>query len=168
MPEDWEAYLARLVAIWGDDDHALEIGQLTIGNRPEDGLWSDPDFVRWHSRLARYSATPGSFEVFERYEYELDAREIARQLRLPTAILMKVGNAPEDIRNAEYNAELIPGARLIRVPGAASFPIVDGIDTYADAMIAFVRSVEDEERALDRVLATVLFTDIVGSTATRR
>jgi len=165
MPEDWEAYLARLVAIWGDDDHALEIGQLTIGNRPEDGLWSDPDFVRWHSRLARYSATPGSFEVFERYEYELDAREIARQLRLPTAILMKEGNAPEDIRNAEYNAELIPGARLIRVPGAASFPIVDGIDTYADAMIAFVRSVEDEERALDRVLATVLFTDIVGSTA---
>jgi len=162
--EDWDAYLARLVAIWGDDDHALEIGQLTCGNRPEDGLWDDPEFVRWHSRLARYSATPGSFEVFERYEYELDAREIARQLRVPTAVLIKERNSPEDIRNAEYNAGLIPGCRLIRVPGAAGIPMFDAIDGYTDAMVEFLRSVENEERALDRVLATVLFTDVVGST----
>ncbi len=40
----------------------------------------------------------------------------------------------------------------------------DGIEAYTDAMIAFMKSVEDEEHALDRVLATVLFTDIVGST----
>jgi class 3 adenylate cyclase len=164
-PEDWDAYLTRLVAIWGDDDHALEIGQLTCGNRPEDGLWNDPEFVRWHSRLARYSATPGSFEAFERYEYDLDAREIARQLRVPTAILIKEGNQPEEISNAEYNAALIPGARLIRVAGAAAIPMFDAIEAYTDAMLDFLRSVQDEERALDRVLATVLFTDVVGSTA---
>jgi hypothetical protein len=45
-PRDWDAYLARLVKIWGDDDHALEIGQLTCGNRPEDGPWDEPQFVR--------------------------------------------------------------------------------------------------------------------------
>jgi len=163
-PEDYAAYLARLVAIWGEDDHALEIGQLTCGNRPEDGMWHDPEFLRWHSRLARYSATPGSFKAFEQYEYELDARDIARQLRVPTAVLVKEGNSPENVHIAEYNAELIPGARLIRVPGAASIPMFDGIDAYTDAMLAFLRSVQDEERALDRVLATVLFTDVVGST----
>jgi len=163
-PEDYDAYLARLVAIWGDDDHALEIGQLTCGNRPEDGRWDDPEFVRWHSRLARFSATPGSVEAFERHEYDLDAREIAGQLRVPTAVLLKEGNQPEEIRNAEYNAALVPGARLIRLPGAANIPMFDGIDAYTDAMIAFLRSVEDEERAFDRVLATVLFTDVVGST----
>jgi class 3 adenylate cyclase len=164
MPQDWDDYLARLVAIWGDDDHALEIGQLTCGNRPEDGMWNDPEFVRWHSRLARYSATPGSFEAFERYEYELDARDIARQLRVPTAVLVKEGDSPENVQIAEYNAALIPGARLIRVGGAASIPMFDGIDAYTDAMLAFLRSVQDEEAALDRMLATVLFTDVVGST----
>ena len=50
------------------------------------------------------------------------------------------------------------------VPGAASIPFFDQEEVYADAMMAFMRSVEDEEHALDRVLATVLFTDIVGST----
>ncbi len=163
-PEDWDAYLARLIAIWGDDDHGLEIGQLTCGNRPEDGPWDDPEFVRWHARLARYAATPGSFEAFERDEYEMDVRGIARQLRVPTAVLVKEGNVPEDVRNAEYNAALIPGARLIRIPGAANIPMFDAIEAYTDAMIAFMRSVEDEERTLDRVLATVLFTDIVCST----
>ncbi len=69
-------------------------------------------------RLARYSATPGSFEAFERYEYELDARDIARQLRVPTAILMKEGCAPEEGAIAEYNAALIPGA-LVSSPSAA-------------------------------------------------
>jgi class 3 adenylate cyclase len=163
-PEDWSDYLTRLVAIWGDDDHALEIGQLTCGNRPEDGRWDDPEFVRWHSRMARYAATPGSFEAFERYEYDLDAREIARQLRVPTAVLVKDGYPPEDVSNAEYNASLIPGARVVTVPGAASIPFFDQEEAYADAMMAFMRSIEDEEHALDRVLATVLFTDIVGST----
>jgi class 3 adenylate cyclase/pimeloyl-ACP methyl ester carboxylesterase len=163
-PEDWDTYLARLVAIWGDDDHALEIGQLTCGNRPEDGRWDDPEFVRWHSRLARYAATPGSFEAFERYEYDLDARDIARQLRVPTAVLLKGGSPPEDACSAEYSTKIIPGARLVALPGAASIPFFDHEEAYADAMVAFIRSVEDEERAMDRVLATVLFTDIVGST----
>ncbi len=93
-PEDEDAYLARLIAIWGDEDHALEIGQLTCGNRPEDGPWDDPEFVRWHARLARYSATPGSFEAFERDEYETDARDVARQVRVPTAVLIKERERP--------------------------------------------------------------------------
>ncbi len=163
-PEDVDAYLARLVAIWGDEDHALEIGQLTCGNRPEDGPWDDPEFVRWHARLARYSATPGSVEAFERDEYETDARDVARQVRVPTAVLIKERNVPEEVANAEYNAALIPGAQLIRVAGAARIPMFDGIEAYTDAMVAFLKSVEDEEHELDRVLATVLFTDIVGST----
>ena len=44
-PEEWNDYLTRLKSIWGDDDHALEIGQLTCGDRPEDGPWDDPGFA---------------------------------------------------------------------------------------------------------------------------
>jgi class 3 adenylate cyclase len=51
------------------------------------------------------------------------------------------------------------------VPGAAAIPFFDQEEAYADAMIAFLDSVQHEEAELDRMLATVLFTDIVGSTA---
>ncbi len=164
MPsEEMDAWLSRLVEIWGDEDHALEIGQLTCGNRPEDGPWDDPEFVRWHARLARFSATPGSFEAFEREEYETDVRDIARQVHVPTAIFEKKGDFEEEVEIAKYNASLIPGARLIWVDGAADVVMFDEIEAYTDAMIDFLRSVEDEQHALDSVLATVLFTDVSGS-----
>jgi class 3 adenylate cyclase len=68
------------------------------------------------------------------------------------------------VEENSYCASLIPGARLFTVPGAATIPFFDQEEAYADAMIAFIESVQDEEAALDRMLATVLFTDIVGST----
>ena len=70
----------------------------------------------------------------------------------------------EDCEIAEYNASLIPGARVLKLPGAASVPMFDEADAYVDAMHKFLASVRQEESELDRVLATVLFTDVVGST----
>jgi class 3 adenylate cyclase/pimeloyl-ACP methyl ester carboxylesterase len=188
-PEEEELYVNRLYEIWGQDEHALEIGQLTCGDRPEDGPWHDEDFVRVHAKLARFATTPGGFLAFTRTEYETDAREVARTIHVPAAVLVKeraapswlgVGAAlsrppegsPVDAASADlsshgvaaYNASLIPGARLVTVPGAAVIPFFDQEEAYADAMIAFVRSVQHEEAILDRMLATVLFTDIVGST----
>ena len=188
-PEEEEVYVNRLCEIWGQDAHALEIGQLTCGDRPEDGPWHDEDFVRVHARLARFSTTPGGFLAFTRTEYETDARDIARTIHVPAAVLVKEravpswlgygaalsrpqgGSSPTaasvDLSNhgvADYNLSLIPGARLVKVPGVAVIPFFDEEEHYADAMIAFVRSVEHEEAILDRMLATVLFTDIVGST----
>jgi class 3 adenylate cyclase len=163
-PDEWDAWLSRLRAIWGDDERALEIGQLTCGNRPQDGPWDDLRFVLWHAKLARYSATPGSFEAFERDEYETDARDVARQVHVPAAVFKKRGDLPEEVEVAKYNATLIPGAKLVWVDGAANCVMFDEIEAYTDAILGFLRSVEDEEHALDRALATVLFTDVVGST----
>jgi class 3 adenylate cyclase len=188
-PDEEEEFVGRLYEIWGQDEYALEIGQLTCGDRPEDGPWHDEDFVRVHAKLARFATTPGGFLAFTRTEYETDAREVARTIHVPAAVLVKERAAPAWLGSgaalgrpakdtaanvtqadssyrgvAEYNASLIPGARLVTVPGAAVIPFFDQEEAYADAMIAFVKSVQHEEAALDRVLATVLFTDIVGST----
>ena len=172
-PEDEERWVARIADIWGQDAHALEIGQLTCGDRPEDGPWHDEAFVRVHARLARYATTPGGFLAFTRTQYETDAREVARTIHVPAGVLTKPGRASlQAIGEQQWNpveenshaASLIPGARLITVPGAAVIPFFDQEEAYADAMIAFVESVRDEEAALDRLLATVLFTDVVGST----
>jgi class 3 adenylate cyclase/pimeloyl-ACP methyl ester carboxylesterase len=172
-PEDEEEWVARIAAIWGQDDHALEIGQLTCGDRPEDGPWHDEAFVRVHARLARFSTTPGGFLAFTKTQYETDARDVARTIHVPAAVLTKPGRASlKNIAQQQWNpveenaycASLIPGARLLTVPGAACIPFFDQEEAYADAIIAFVESVRDEEAELDRMLATVLFTDVVGST----
>jgi len=192
-PKEEEEYVNRLFEIWGQDEHALEIGQLTCGDRPEDGPWHDEAFVRVHAKLARFATTPGGFLAFTRTEYETDTREVARTIHVPSAVLVKeragaipswlatgaalgqpatgssAGATTADLSMrgvAEYNASLIPGARLVTVPGAAVIPFFDQEEAYADAMIAFLDSVRHEEAALDRMLATVLFTDIVGSTQT--
>jgi class 3 adenylate cyclase len=174
-PADEEEFVSRLYEIWGQDEHALEIGQLTCGHRPEDGPWHDEAFVRVHARLQRFAQTPGGFLAFTRTEYETDAREVARTIHVPAAVLVKSGAAPfggsgaqswSPHDDAACNTSLIPGARLITVPGAATIPFFDQEETYADAMIAFMDSVQHEEAELDRMLATVLFTDIVGSTQT--
>ncbi len=188
-PEEEEEFVSRLYEIWGQDEHSLEIGQLTCGDRPEDGPWHDEDFVRVHARLARFATTPGGFLAFTRTEYETDAREVARTIHVPAAVLVRERSGPSWLGSgaalgrpakdtatnvsqadlsyrgvAEYNAALIPGARLVTVPGAAVIPFFDQEEAYADAMIAFLQSVQHEEATLDRMLATVLFTDIVGST----
>ncbi len=188
-PDEEEEFVNRLYEIWGQDEHALEIGQLTCGDRPEDGPWHDKDFVRVHAKLARFATTPGGFLAFTRTEYETDAREVARTIHVPAAVLVRerispswlgygaalgqpakgssAGAASAELSNrgvAEYNVSLIPGARLVTVPGAAVIPFFDQEEAYADAVIAFLKSVQHEEAELDRMLATVLFTDIVGST----
>jgi class 3 adenylate cyclase len=190
-PDEEEKFVNRLYEIWGQDEHALEIGQLTCGDRPEDGPWHDEAFVRVHAKLARFATTPGGFLAFTRTEYETDAREVARTIHVPAAVLVKEGAAavpswlgygaalgppamdssasakPADLTMravAEYTASLIPGARLVTVPGAAAIPFFDQEEAYADAMIAFLDSVRHEEAVLDRMLATVMFTDVVAST----
>jgi class 3 adenylate cyclase/pimeloyl-ACP methyl ester carboxylesterase len=170
---DQEQWVNRLYEIWGQDEHALEIGQLTCGDRPEDGPWHDEAFVKLHAKFARFATTPGGFRAFTQTEYETDAREVARTIHVPAAVLVKAGATPRGgsgqqqwspVEQNEYSASLIPGARLVTVPGAATIPFFDHEEAYADAMIDFVQSVQHEEAALDRMLATVLFTDIVGST----
>jgi class 3 adenylate cyclase len=172
-PDDQEKWVNRLYEIWGQDEHALEIGQIACGDRPEDGPWHDEDFVRVHAKLARSATTPGGFLTFTRTEYETDAREVARTIHVPAAVLVKAdavasgGSGQQQwnpVEENRYCASLIPGARLVTVPGAATIPFFDQEEAYADAMIAFIESVQHEEAALDRMLATALFTDIVGST----
>ena len=65
-----------------------------------------------------------------------------------------------------YIAEHIPGARYVELPGDDHIPWIGDDDAIMDEIQRFVRGVRDEEAELDRVLATVLFTDIVGSTET--
>jgi class 3 adenylate cyclase/pimeloyl-ACP methyl ester carboxylesterase len=157
-------------AIWGDDDHMLECAQWCFGDRPEDCPCDDAEFLRWWTKMMRYSCTPTGQRDFGHMWHVTDIRPILSTIHVPTAVLCKAGRAGSakyDIDQrawAEFNLRHIPGSTLIEVPGAAHVIWIEDPEPYVSAVELFLASVRNEERQLERMLATVLFTDIVGST----
>jgi len=162
--EELEEEIATLCAHWGDEDHVLEFAHVGWGDAPEVAPFDDPSFLQWCARFARCAATPASYEIFERMWYETDVRDVTPAVHVPTLILSKVGDGDTNRGVARYNAELIAEARLVDVPGIAMVAWVEDPEPYVRAIERFIESVQHEEAELDRMLATVLFTDIVGST----
>jgi class 3 adenylate cyclase/pimeloyl-ACP methyl ester carboxylesterase len=93
---------------------------------------------------------------------QIDVRDILPTIRTPTLILHRVGDGIP-IEGARYMAEHIPGARMVELPGADHYWWVGDSDGILDAIEEFVTGTRPR-REVDRMLATVLFTDIVGST----
>ena len=161
--EAHEDELARLVARWGSENEAREFVAAGYGPDPEDAPADDPDFLKWNAKWARYAASPASYEAFERMWFETDVRNVLPAIHVPTAVVWWAENREEEaIKN--YLLSRIGGARQLPVPGYGVVVWLAEPDPYVSAIERFVASVIDEEAALDRVLATVLFTDIVGST----
>jgi class 3 adenylate cyclase len=112
----------------------------------------------------RYAASTGDALIHERMYEETDYRSILPSIHVPTTILQ-----PEDdgLPAAEWMASQIPGAQVVRLPGAPNYsPEFSHPERNLEATRAFIANLRDQEAELDRVLATVLFTDIVDSTAT--
>jgi class 3 adenylate cyclase len=96
---------------------------------------------------------------------EIDVRPVLPTVRVPTLILHVGGDRVAHIRNGRYLAEHIPGAKLVELSGEDHIPAFGGADAIADEIQEFLTGVRpDHEADHDRVLATVLFTDIVRST----
>jgi pimeloyl-ACP methyl ester carboxylesterase/class 3 adenylate cyclase len=124
-------------------------------------LQKDPALVRWFARLMRLAMSPGAAAVYEEMYWAIDVRNALPSVHVPTLILHRAEDSPEQNR---YLAEHIPGAKYVQLPGEEHIPFLGDQDAVTNEIERFVRSVHDEEAVLDRVLATVMFTDIVGST----
>jgi class 3 adenylate cyclase len=160
--ERFEERLGRRVVIWGDESAGEEGARMTyqgIGER----LAGDPAFVRWLARLQRYAASPGDLVRFSRVWFTTDARSVLPLIQVPAAVMMRSGWIDAYVQEARWTADQIPGARLISVPGDGDDVYLGEVGEVAEAIRGFAQSIEDEHAMFDRVLATVLFTDIVGS-----
>ncbi len=132
---------------------------------------TDGRFVEWAARMMRAAASPATSNAFSRMNALMDVREILPLIRVPTLVLERsdavLPKGPFDAppgAEARYVAERIPGARLVELPGKDYLPFVGDQDSLVDEIAAFVTGLPPA-REPDRVLVTVLFTDIVGSTA---
>ncbi len=129
-------------------------------------LADDEEFVDWWTRYSRMSASPGAAAALMRMNLEIDVRHVLPAVRVPTLVIHRTGSALF-VEGARYLAAHIPGAELVELPGVDHSPIVDS-DSILDPAAAFLERVWAEsswDYEPDRVLATVLFTDIVDSTA---
>jgi pimeloyl-ACP methyl ester carboxylesterase len=129
-------------------------------------LSGNEEFVSWWSTYRRMSASPGAVAMLWRMNLEIDIRHILPAVRVPTFVIHRTGDRIR-VEGARYLAKHIPGAEYLELPGDDHAPFVDPA-SIVDPTVEFLHRVWAEapwDAEPDRVLSTVLFTDIVGSTA---
>jgi len=124
---------------------------------------ADPHFREWWARYLRMSASPGAALALGRMNAEIDIRDVLPSIRVPTLILHRTGDLDMDVGGARYMASRIAGAKYIELPGDDHLPFVGDQEQILDEIEEFLTGAR-RQADLDRVLATVLFTDMVGST----
>jgi class 3 adenylate cyclase len=123
----------------------------------------DDAFCRWLGRYERGVMSPGTYGVLQRYYISLDLRSVPPTIRVPTLVLHREDDRMVRLDHGRYLAEHIPDARLVVVPGTDYWFFTQGVDGIVDHIEEFITGAPPV-RETDRALATVLFTDIVGST----
>jgi class 3 adenylate cyclase len=124
---------------------------------------ADEAFRRRAVAYFRRSASPGAAVALLRMNTEIDVRPALPTIGVPTLVLQRVGDIDVNVEEARWIAEQIPGAKLVELPGDEHLIWAGDVDGLADEVEEFLTGSRPAP-ASDRVLATVLFTDIVGST----
>jgi class 3 adenylate cyclase/pimeloyl-ACP methyl ester carboxylesterase len=149
--EEWRHDIDEEVRGWGTYAAAERSARLLAPARAD-----DPEFIAALARRWRLSASPGAVATIMRMIADVDVRDILGAIRVPTLIFHAANGRDE----ATYIASGIPGARRFELPGPGGVYFQEGL---APELERFVSTLGVEEP--DTVLATILFTDIVGSTA---
>ena len=123
----------------------------------------DPQLKEWGARFERLGGSPGAAVALFRMAAAIDIRKVLPAIRVPTLILHRTGDQALPVMDSRYMAEQIPGAKYVELPGMDHVWFVGDADAILNEVQEFLTGVRPGPEP-DRVLATVLFTDIVGST----
>lgn len=158
--EQWEAYFARAPEFWGTKEWEEKL----VSNLAPSRI-GDARFTEWLGTMGRMGSSPGTSIALAKSEMNMDVRAILPAIHVPTLVVHVIGDRACDIGEGRYIASRIPGARIVELPGVdhmfyASERLVEAVAAEVEAFVADLR----QNASADRVLTTVLFTDIVGST----
>jgi class 3 adenylate cyclase len=146
------AEIAEIERSWGGE---MDISSLAPS--------ADEAFKRRALDYLRRSASPGAAVALLRMNTQIDVREVLPTISVPTLILQRVGDRDVNVEEGRWIAQQIPGAKYVELPGDEHLIWAGDVDSVADEVEEFLTGARAPQD-VDRVLATVLFTDIVGST----
>jgi len=150
---EMDAILERIDRDWGKDA-LLDLSDPSIANNDE--------ARRTFARYFRLAASPGAALTVLRLQTQIDVRHVLPAIHVPALVMHRSGDRVTRVEQGRYLAEHIPGAKFVELAGNDHMPAVGNGDAIIDEIGEFLTGVRPVE--IDRVLATILFTDIVGST----
>lgn len=154
--DEWLRFIEHLENDWGGDT------RLAV-RAPS--LVHDPHFREWWRTYLRMSASPGAAATLTRMNAEIDVREVLHTIHVPTLIIQRFGDQSVTVENGHYLAGHIPGARYVELPGDDHLPFVGDQEAILWEVEVFLTGILPVPES-DRVLATLMFTGIVGAAAT--
>jgi pimeloyl-ACP methyl ester carboxylesterase len=155
---EWSEYSERVRRNWGSEAEARDILSWLAPS-----LAMDEHAIQWAQNFMRLGASPGAEIALSRMNNELDIRRVLPSVHVPTLVLHRVGDRGVSVTHGRYVAEHIPAASYVELEGVDHLPSVGNADVILDEIEEFLTGVRDPlER--NRMLATVMFTDIVSST----
>jgi pimeloyl-ACP methyl ester carboxylesterase len=152
--EQYEEFFEEVIENWGQGGLMNLFLPSFVGDERAKRLWA---------RYQRMGASPSTARALLEANVQIDVRDVLPHVQVPTLVIHRTDERVVSVGNGRYMAEHIPGARLLEQPGEDHLPWLGDADGILDAIEEFVtgsRHHVDE----DRILATVLFTDIVDST----
>jgi class 3 adenylate cyclase len=158
---EFDAGLEHIARNWGTV--AMEPERYAPSVPAADRDW----IVRWSQRLIREAASPSEAIAFKKVGYDIDVRSTSGSVHVPTLVVHMTGDRVCNVENGRFLARTIPGATFRELPGEDHTPWMN--PRTADRIVAEIQDFltgTRESAQPDRVLTTVLFTDIVDSTAT--
>ena len=152
--EQFERLPQRIDESWGTGAILKYLAPDSVG---------DQRLREWWARFERQAASPGASMALVRMNYDIDVRSALPAITAPTLVLHPSGDRMVPVEHGRYIARHIKGAKYVELPGSGHPTFVSGdTDTLVDEIQEFLTGVRPGAEP-DRVLATVLFTDIVGS-----
>jgi pimeloyl-ACP methyl ester carboxylesterase len=152
--DEVERFLARARETWGT-------GGLAETFAPS--VTDDERYRQWWARYQRMGASPGRSVAMARLLFEMDVRDVLPSIRVPTLVVHRKDFRLFPIEYGRYLAERIPGAKLVELEGADGFIYLGDMNGLVDEVEEFVTGAR-RAHEIDRVLASVLLTDMVKST----
>ena len=158
--EDWNDFVRSVQEAWGTtSDERIDLVAPSMAG--------DEGFRRWLAELMRQGASPRAVLLLGEMTREVDVRELLPRISVPTLVLHRAGDRINPIAHSRHLAEGIPGARFVELPGDDFILWAGDTDAIVDEVEEFLTGHRGDASST-RIVATVMFTDIVGSTERTR
>lgn len=156
MPDEvLRKFMERIEETWGTGSISADVFAPSLAH--------DERFRQSWARFERFAVSPGGMKSLMQMLHDTDARHVLSAIRVPTLVLHREGDQVIRVEGGRYIAEHIQGAKYVQLSGIDHFAWVGNTDTILEEVQEFVTGVRRGPEP-DRVLATVMFTDVVGST----